>query len=580
MNVAPPKDHLVADPSGPADPFAEALLTVLIADGMLDQEGAERAMRAHERTQGSVVDVLVRLGLCPERAVAQAAARVGDWPMAAPEQFPQTAIGLDALNVQFLRDAKVIPIAQSDDDVTVAAADPSDTFAAHALELVFGKPLRFVIATSSEIEDAIARLYVQKRPDAANGLDGAASQFDVTDTDVARLRESASEAPIIRYAERLIGRAVEAGASDIHIEPLERQLRVRLRVDGVLRDIEPAPISSAPAIVSRIKILARLDIAERRLPQDGSIKMNVRGREIDFRIATAPVVHGESVAIRILDRSAIQLDIAALGFRDATLSALKTILARPNGVFLVTGPTGSGKSTTLYAGLNLLNTRERKIITIEDPVEYSIEGLNQIQVKPDIGLDFARTLRSILRHDPDIVMVGEIRDVETARIATQAALTGHLVLSTLHTNDAPTAVTRLLDMGVDNYLVASTLSGVLAQRLARVLCPRCRKPAALPKPVSDWVDARQIAHDDVHAFEPGGCPSCEGTGYRGRTVISELLLIDEDMRACIVRHSDAGTLRSVALRSGMQPLYDDGMRRVIEGVTSFDELLRVAQDAG
>jgi general secretion pathway protein E len=579
MNVTPAKDQFSDRSNGNAHHFEKTLLAVLVADGLLDEEAAERAMRAYERTQGSLIDVLVRLGLCAERTLAQAVAKNGGWPLAAATDFPEEPIGLEALNVEFLRDSKVLPIAEQDEFVTIVAADPSDTFAQHALELVFGKPLRLAVAAGSDIEDAIARLYVSKRTTGAKFEIGP-GELDVTEIDVARLRESASEAPIIRYAERLIARAVEAGASDIHIEPLERQLRVRLRVDGVLRDIEPAPISSAPAIVSRIKILARLDIAERRLPQDGSIKMNVRGREIDFRVATAPVAHGESVAVRILDRSSIQLDIAALGFPDTILASLKTILTRPNGIFLVTGPTGSGKSTTLYAGLNLLNTRERKIITIEDPVEYAIEGLNQIQVKPDIGLDFARALRSILRHDPDIVMVGEIRDVETARIATQAALTGHLVLSTLHTNDAPSAVTRLLDMGVDDYLVASTLSGVLAQRLARVLCTQCQKPSPAPKPVADWLEIHQVDHDNMHLFEASGCSACEGTGYRGRTVISELLMVDEAMRAGIVRRADAAGLRSSALASGMRPLYDDGMRRVIDGVTSYDELLRVAQDTG
>jgi general secretion pathway protein E len=552
--------------------FEETLLRELIAEELLSEESADRARRAHARTNSSVVDVLVRLGLCAERDLAPMVARVANCALIDAADFPQTPIAAPISNPQFLRDAKVLPLSESDAGILVAAADPTSAFTAHALELALGRPVIFAVAAGSDIEDAVLRLYGDSV--AVSGTDTrGATALDIGNADFSRLQEAASEAPIVRFVERLIARAVERGASDIHIEPFERTLRVRMRVDGVLRDEEPAPLSAAPAIVSRIKILARLDIAERRLPQDGSIKMNVRGREIDMRIATGPIAHGESVVIRILDRTAVELDLAKLGFEPEKLEQLTKIFARPSGIVLVTGPTGSGKSTTLYAGLSRLNTAERKIVTIEDPVEYKIDGLNQFQVKPDIGLDFARALRSILRHDPDVIMVGEIRDGETARIAMQSALTGHLVLSTLHTNDAATAITRLLDMGVEDYLVASTVTGVLAQRLVRILCKSCRQPTETPLAI---VSADRLANSQT--YRAVGCTDCGGTGYRGRTVISELLVFNDELRQAILRHGEAVRLRTIAIRAGMEPLYDNGVRHVLDGTTTYDEVMRVAQD--
>ncbi len=552
--------------------FEETLLRELIAGDLLSEDGADRARRAHARTDNSIVDILVRLGLCAERDLAPVVARVTNCTLINTSEFPQSPIDVRISNPQFLRDAKVLPLSSGDTGILVAAADPTNTFTAHALELALGRPVIFAVAAGSDIEDAVLRLYGDSV--AVSGPDKrSAAAVDIANADFSRLQEAASEAPIVRFVERLIARAVERGASDIHIEPFERTLRVRMRVDGVLRDEEPAPLSTAPAIISRIKILARLDIAERRLPQDGSIKMNVRGREIDMRIATGPIAHGESVVIRILDRAAVELDLAKLGFEADKLEQITRIFARPSGIVLVTGPTGSGKSTTLYAGLSRLNTAARKIVTIEDPVEYKIDGLNQFQVKPEIGLDFARALRSILRHDPDVIMVGEIRDGETARIAMQSALTGHLVLSTLHTNDAATAITRLLDMGVEDYLVASTVTGVLAQRLVRVLCKSCRRPVAAPLAISNLPE-----NERPLVFEAVGCADCGGTGYRGRTVISELLPFNDELRQAILRHEEAVRLRAIAIRGGMEPLYDNGVRHVLDGTTTFDEVMRVAQD--
>jgi general secretion pathway protein E len=579
--VTPPMQAPSEEPAGPfseAASFEERLLQKLAHSGALSDESAERGRRAYSRAGGSLVDILVRLGLCEEKALAQAVAELSGCKLVGIEDFPETPLQSKNLSVAFLREARVLPLSEIENLVVVATADPANGFSRQALMLAFHKPVQFVVVTASLIEDGIARLYAAApEGGTTGGMFSAAG--DITDMDVARLRESASEAPIVRFVERLIARAVDAGASDIHIEPLERRLRVRVRVDGMLADEEPAPLSSAPAIVSRVKILAKLDIAERRLPQDGSIKLNVRGREIDFRVATTPCVHGESLVIRILDSHAVALELEELGFQPELLTKLVRILERPNGIFLVTGPTGSGKSTTLYAALKRLNEPKRKIITVEDPVEYKIDGLNQIQVKPDIGLDFARSLRSILRHDPDVIMVGEIRDIETARIATQAALTGHLVLSTLHTNDAASAVTRLLEMGIDDYLVASTVAGVLAQRLVRRLCADCRKVqtdlAALPAAL---ISKRKMAKLPLKAYQAVGCPKCRGTGYRGRTVIAELMPMSERLRRAMLDRSQANELRSIAVETGMKTLYEDGLDAIFSGTTSHEEVLRVAQD--
>jgi general secretion pathway protein E len=558
--------------AGDMPDFGARLLAALEAEGALSAENAERAHRAHARTGGSLIDILVRLGLCEERVLARHTATALGLPLFDPETLPSDPIGGNALNLAFLRDARILPVAETDAEVLLASADPSNAFAAKALELAFAKPVSFVVATPSEIEDGLHRLYGEA---SARASTEAVSANDVTDTDVARLRESAGEAPIVRFVERLIAKAVEGGASDIHLEPMERRLRVRLRIDGILSDEDPAALSSALAIVSRIKILARLDIAERRLPQDGSIKMNVRGREVDLRIATIPSAHGESVVVRILDRGAVRLDLEVLGFSERLIASLKSMFDQPHGILLVTGPTGSGKSTTLYAALNRLNVAGRKIITVEDPIEYKIDGLNQVQVKPDIGLDFARSLRSILRHDPDVVMVGEIRDGETARIAMQAALTGHLVLSTLHTNDAASSAPRLLDMGIEPYLVASTVNAVLAQRLVRALCADCRKPRSPDATLVDAGRALSVA-EPITLFEPHGCTSCRGTGYRGRVAIAELLVMSQVVRQGVVARTDAAGLRALAIEGGMETLYQNGLRAVLAGVTSHDEVLRVA----
>jgi general secretion pathway protein E len=557
--------------------FEERLLTELVASDALKAEHAERAANAHAMAGGSIVDVLIRLGLCEEKGLASTIASLTSLPLMKAEELPAEAIRLNNLSVPFMREARILPLSETDKEVFIAVTDPTDAYIGQALRLAFDKPIKFQVATASQIEDGILRLY-------ASALGGSAAEVmamaagDVTENDLSRLRESASEAPIVRFVDRLIARAVDVAASDIHIEPFEQRLRVRLRIDGILIEDEVAPLSSAAAIVSRVKIMARLDIAERRLPQDGAVKLNIRGKDIDLRIATTPVIYGEEVVIRILDQSVVRLDLVDLGFSEMLLRRLTATLDRPNGILLVTGPTGSGKSTTLYAALERLNRDDRKIITVEDPVEYKIDGLNQIQVKPDIGLDFARSLRSILRHDPDIIMVGEIRDAETARIATQAALTGHVVLSTLHTNDAASAVTRLLDMGIEDYLITSTVSGVLAQRLVRLLCPECRVPVEMPDALRQSPALKHLTSGPAQVYAPKGCPACRGTGFKGRTVIAELMELNAPIRQIVLSHSDTAQLRAQAMRDGMQTLYENGLAAVFSGRTSYDEVVRVAQD--
>lgn len=549
-----------------------SLLAHLVETGAFTADVAERAERAHAQAGGSLVDVIIRLALCDEKALAAALSKLSGLPLIGVQEFPSEPIRPSTISIPFLRESRVLPIAETDDALLVAVADPVDSYNAKSLELAFEKSVNLKIATASQIEDAILRLYAGSLGHSASEVLDIASSEGI-DSDLERLRESASEAPIVRFVDRLIARAVDAGASDIHLEPFERQMRVRLRIDGVLCDDDPAPTSIIAGVVSRIKIMARLDIAERRLPQDGAMKVNVRGRDVDLRVATTPVVHGEEVVIRVLDQSSVRLDLAELGLSPSLLQDLKAILKRPNGIFLVTGPTGSGKSTTLYAALEHLNCADRKIITVEDPVEYKIDGLNQIQIKPEIGLDFARSLRSILRHDPDIIMVGEIRDAETARIAVQAALTGHLVLSTLHTNDAASAVTRLLDMGIEDYLITSTISGVLAQRLVRSLCSECRTQQGLPDGL-----LRRSRADSTPVFQHQGCPACRRTGFRGRTVIAEFMELTPTIRQNILAGSDAGQIRKNAISGGMQTLFECGIDAVLAGTTSYDEVVRVAQD--
>ena len=563
-------------------PVERSLAARLIEAGKLDASALDRILRLQASSDERLEALLVKLGLTGERDVAEALAHELGLDVVVPAEFPDTPVLDGRLSKKFLKQAGVVPLADGDDALTVAMIDPLDGFAVRAMEMASGKKVLARIALPSELEVAYARLYeAEERASGAvvDRADAALISDDELTEDVDRLRDLASEGPVIRLVNTLIARAVESRASDIHIEPFQSRLALRYRVDGILRDMAPPPLRYKPAIISRIKIMARLNIAERRLPQDGRIRIAVQGREFDLRVSTAPTLHGESVVMRILDRSSLVADLAGLGFLEEAVAPFLAVLDQPQGILLVTGPTGSGKTTTLYTCLQRLNSPEKKLFTVEDPIEYQLDGVNQIQVKPQIGLSFAHVLRSILRQDPDIVMIGEMRDLETAQIGIQAALTGHLVLSTLHTNSAAATVTRLLDMGVEDYLVTSTITGVLAQRLVRKLCETCREPyAALPELVAQLHLAEPGSEVVLH--RPRGCEACRGSGYRGRIAVLEFLVMSDAIRRLVLRHAEAGELHRAGAAQGMRSMYDDGLRKALLGTTSLEEVLRVTRDVG
>jgi general secretion pathway protein E len=559
------------------EPVEEALGRRLVAAGKLQAAGLERARRVAQNGPALHL-VLTRLGLVTEVDMAEALAAELDLPLAGAADYPDQP--LIEGSARFLKESRLMPLADSPEALVLAMADPLDAYALHAVELLANKRVTPWVGLPADIEAAIERAYGTGRSSIAEISDQAVGEVDeVAEEDVERLRDLASEAPVIRLVNLLITRAVERRASDVHIEPFENQLRVRYRIDGVLQAVDSPPSQLRAAIISRVKLMAKLNIAERRLPQDGRIKLAVRGKEIDLRVSTLATMHGESVVLRVLDRGSVELDFAKLGFHGPGLEAYLEALERPNGIVLVTGPTGSGKTTTLYASLARLNTPEKNILTVEDPIEYELEGVNQIQVKPQIGLTFAHVLRSMLRQDPDIIMVGEIRDIETAEISVQAALTGHLVLSTLHTNSAAGTVTRLLDMGVEDYLLTATINGIAAQRLVRTLCPECREPyRALPELVDQLRLERFAAGESVTLYRAKGCEACAGTGYRGRSSILETLSMTDTIRGLVLRRAEAGDIQKAAVGEGMRTMYEDGLGKAVAGHTTIEEVVRVTRE--
>ena len=558
--------------------FEQQLGEALVKAGKLDQQALDRALRLRSGTGEDLIDLLPRLGLISERDLAQIVAQQLDLPLLGVRDYPEAPVLKDRIGARFLRDSRVVPLDADEERVMLAMANPLDRFAIDAVRLIAGREVRASVAIPAELDAAIDRLYGRDQAAAAHFAEDPAGHEDDS-IDAERLKDLASEAPVIRLVNQLIFGAIDRRASDIHIESFEDRLRVRYRIDGVLREVEAPPFRLRAAIASRIKIMARLNIAERRLPQDGRITISVRGVPVDLRVATTPTMHGESVVMRLLNRDSVRLDFAALGIHGHSFHAYLDILERPHGIVLVTGPTGSGKTTTLYASLVRLNTPERKILSVEDPIEYELDGINQIQVKPAIGLDFASVLRSSLRHDPDIMMVGEIRDLETAEIAIQAALTGHLVLSTLHTNGAAPSVTRLLDMGVRDFLLTSTLNGAAAQRLVRTLCRHCREPF---RPIPELIDrlglGRFVDGSEIVLHRPRGCTECGGTGYYGRTSIFEVLVVNDAIRKLILSHAESGELQRVAVEHGMRTMYVEGMMKALAGDTTVEEVLKVARD--
>ena len=548
--------------------------------GKLEPEKLQQARRLERDSGERLGPLLVQLGMLAERDLAEILAQELDLELALADAYPPTPAVQDRVTPEFLKQARAVPLEETEEHVLMAMADPLDRFTTEAMELALGKPVETRVGIISEIESAIQRQY----SDGAGALAQIAGDYSDDEhndvDDIQYLKDLASEAPIIRLVNLLISRALKEQASDIHIEPFDNTLKVRYRIDGILREVEAPPVRSTAAVVSRIKVMANLNIAERRLPQDGRIMQHVEGREIDMRISTIPTMHGESVVMRILDKGSLPLEFTSLGFDAAALRAFEEILLRPQGIILVTGPTGSGKTTTLYAALHALNTPDKKILTVEDPVEYQLEGTNQIQVKPQIGLTFANALRSILRQDPDVIMIGEMRDLETAKIAVQAALTGHKVLSTLHTNDAASSVTRMLDMGVEDFLLTSTVNGVLAQRLVRVLCEHCKESYEIGTELAEELGVARFADTrGLTLYRGTGCESCDGSGYRGRTCILELLVMSDSVRQSILNHGDAAAIHAAAVADGTISMYEDGLHKALAGITSLEEVERVTREA-
>ncbi len=554
----------------------------LIERNRITAKDLERALALQEESGIKIGRILVDMGFLTERDCTLILCEQLGFTYLDPEQFPDELPDvLDRISVKFFIANNFLPLAFDEENkqLKLAVEDPYLRVPLDNLAELLECKLDVVMSTRSDIQDALERGYGEGISEFDKIVDNA-DEMDENYDDVEHLKDLASEAPVIRLVNIIISRAVETRASDIHIEPFEKSLKVRYRIDGVLKEVESPPRGLAPAVISRLKIISKLDIAEKRIPQDGRLKMRVLGKEIDFRVSTVPTLHGESVVLRLLDKESISfIELSMLGMPEYIEKPFVELSESPHGILLVSGPTGSGKTTSLYACLNMLNDAETKILTVENPVEYQLEGINQIHVNEKVGLTFASGLRTMMRQDPDVIMVGEIRDAETAEVAIQASLTGHMVFSTIHTNDAPGAVNRLLDMGIEDYLLTSTLLGVLAQRLVRVVCAECRKgylpDVGFHKHIIKYVDDPTA----VHFYRGEGCKTCGFTGYTGRIGIYELFQINDEIRHLIMQKPDTAALRSLARKKGMRLLREDGWQKVLAGKTSVEELFRVTQES-
>jgi general secretion pathway protein E len=562
--VLPPHPESESESTG-SGPRFQRLGEILLDRGKVEPSDIERALELQQERGDKIGKILVDMGLIAQRDMLAALSDQLGTPLISIDGPPPAAPEIEGLSQRFLRQCRAYPVALADNVLTVAMADPLDFETIAALRAFSGLEIRTALASEQEVLDAIDKNYGES--ERQTFIEGTGEEATA---DLEHLRDMASEAPVIRLVNAMIADAVEKRASDIHIEPFEKEFRVRFRIDGVLFNQDLPPRELKAAIISRLKLMAKLNIAERRLPQDGRIKIKILGREVDLRVSTLPTLYGESVVMRLLDRSTGDFyDLRRLGFDSHMLSRMEYFTGLPHGIFLVTGPTGSGKSTTLYSALKRINLPDKKIITIEDPVEYQMDGINQLHVNPTIGLTFASGLRHIVRQDPDVIMVGEIRDRETADIAIRAALTGHLVFSTLHTNDAPSAITRLTDMGVESYLITSSVVAVLAQRLVRAICEGCKVSAGM---------ALSPDGEALETFRGTGCESCGGRGYTSRLGIFELMEVNDEMRRLIISGEDAGVLTRAARKNGMRNLREDGWRKVRDGVTTVEEVMRVTQE--
>ncbi|MGH7388566.1 MAG: type II secretion system ATPase GspE [Candidatus Rokuibacteriota bacterium] len=555
----------------------EELARILLGNGLVTPEQLHDAGTESRKTGEPLAEMLARRRAVSVEDLLQAVALHYELPYMFRGELPIPAPIIPNLSQKYLRQYVVCPVGVEAGVLTIATADPLNTIVVDDLRQSTGLKVRVAVSPPDAILEAIERTYLDGVTPLQRIVEGMEDEPGSEDPeDVNQLRDMAFEAPVVRLVNLIVEGAIGAGASDVHVEPFEDTLRVRYRIDGLLFEQESPPRQLRDALTSRIKLMAEMNIAERRLPQDGRIRVSLRDRRVDIRVSTIPTVHGESIVMRLLDRQSVFVPLEKLGFAPATLGAFMGLITRPHGIILVTGPTGSGKTTTLYAALDKINSPERKIITIEDPVEYQLKGVNQIPVKAKVGLSFATGLRHIVRQDPDVILVGEIRDLETVEIAVQASLTGHLVFSTLHTNDAPGAIPRLLDMGAEPYLIASVLEGVLAQRLVRRVCTACRVPET-PSP-SDLQALGVEGGAGIRLWRGKGCDECRGTGYRGRSGIYELFPITEEVRSLVLRRVPTHELRRHAVEAGMTSLRLDGWAKACQGHTTIEEVLRVTQE--
>ena len=559
---------------------AARLGDMLVKATLITKEQLTKALQQQETSGGRIGTNLVKLGVISEDDITSFLSRQYGVPSINLGHFEIDATVIKLIPSEIAQKHQVIPINRTGNVLTVAMADPSNIFAIDDIKLMTGFKVEPVVAAETSIKNAINKHY-----DSAGMVEDIMKNFDDKDVEalkegeesvnVAELGQAAEDAPVVKLVNLILTDAIKKGASDIHIEPYEKSFRVRYRIDGVLYEVMQPPTRLKAAITSRVKIMAQLDIAERRLPQDGRIKIKMGGREMDYRVSTLPTLFGEKVVLRLLDKGNLQLDMTKLGFDSQALTDFESGLFLPYGMVLVTGPTGSGKTTTLYSALNRLNTTETNIMTAEDPVEFNLPGVNQVQMKAEIGLNFAAALRSFLRQDPDIIMVGEIRDYETAEIAIKAALTGHLVLSTLHTNDAPSTISRLLNMGVEPFLVSASTNVILAQRLARRVCQQCKEPTPLPPQALVNIG---FSPEEAATFIPmkgKGCMACSETGYKGRVALYEVMLMRENIKEAVLQGASVIELRELGRKNGMKTLRDAGLGKIREGMTSVEEIMRV-----
>jgi type IV pilus assembly protein PilB len=547
---------------------------ILVASGVITPAQLSQALERQRRTRDRLGRILVELNMASERQIAEALAEQLGLPMInlASHRIDPEAVRLVPEAVA--RKRRAVPLTVEAGNLVVAMADPLDVFALDDVGIAARRPVKSVVAVESEIITAIERAYGMGS--AAQAVIGEIA--DEADQSGPATAQETDDAPVVRLVNMLITQAMKDRASDIHIEPTEQDVKVRFRIDGVMQSVMNVPKTVHPALVSRLKVLARLNIAERRIPQDGGFEMAVDGRTIDFRIATIPTIFGERAALRLLDKSKGVLTLEELGMDADTRRRYSSLAGQPYGIILVSGPTGSGKTTTLVSTLAQLNSADKNIMTIEDPVEYQLQGVSHIQVNPRAGLTFATGLRSIVRQDPDIIMIGEVRDVETADIAIHASLTGHLVLTTIHTNDAPSGLTRLADMGIESYLIASAVVGVVSQRLVRLLCPHCRISEPAPVDVIEWLQTMiKDPLPEPKVFRPQGCPRCKDSGYLGRTGIFEVLAVNEAIRKLVIGRAAAAELAEAASREGMASMRVDGLLKAIKGLTTVEEVLRVTR---